>query len=136
MSSTLPLTRCLWAYGAALLMMGALDGAWLGFVARDFYAQRMAGHQAESVKLLPALLFYLAYPAGLVTLALMPLPESMMAAVLRSALLGLIAYGVYDMTNLATLRDWSVRLALVDLAWGTCASAAAGAAAYWVLRRG
>lgn len=130
------MTRYLWAYGAALLVMGALDAAWLGFVAKGFYAQHMAAHQADSFRVVPALLFYLAYPAGLVALALAPLPESMAGGVLRAALVGLIAYGVYDMTNLATLRDWSTKLALVDLAWGTFASAVAGAAAYAVLKRG
>lgn len=135
MTNTLSLTRYLWAYGAALLVMGVLDGAWLGFIAKDFYAQRMAGHQADSVQLVPAMLFYFAYPAGLVALALAPLPESMALAVLRAALVGLVAYGVYDLTNLATLRDWSTKLALVDMAWGTFASAIAGAAAYAVLTR-
>ena len=136
MTETISLTRYLWAYGAALLVMGVLDAAWLGFVAKDFYAERMAAHQADSIRLVPALLFYVAYPAGLVALALAPLPESMALAVLRAALVGLVAYGVYDLTNLATLRDWSLRLTLVDLAWGTFASAVAGAAAYAVLRRG
>lgn len=136
MTTTISLTRYLWAYGAALVVMGLLDAAWLGFVAKSFYAEHMAAHQADSFKAVPALLFYVAYPAGLVALALAPLPESMAAAVLRAALVGLIAYGTYDMTNLATLRDWSTRLALVDLAWGTFASAVAGAAAYAVLQRG
>ncbi len=136
MTNTITLTRYLWAYGAALLVMGVLDGAWLGFIAKDFYAQHMAAHQADSFKAVPALLFYVCYPAGLVALALAPLPESMTLAILRAALVGLVSYGVYDLTNLATLRDWSTKLALVDLAWGTFASAVAGAAAYAVLRRG
>ncbi|MEO5732530.1 MAG: DUF2177 family protein [Rubrivivax sp.] len=136
MNETVTLTRYAMAYGAALLVMGVLDALWLGWVAKDFYAQHMAGHRAESVQLLPAALFYFGYPVGLVFLALYPLPESMAGAVLRAAVVGLTAYGVYDLTNLATLRDWSARMAAVDAVWGGCASAVAGAAAYWVLRRG
>ena len=55
-------------------------------------------------------------------------------AVLRAALIGLLVYGTYDLTNMATLRHWSLRLALVDIAWGTLVSAAAGAAAFAATR--
>lgn len=136
MTTTPPFGSYALAYVAALVVLGVLDGLWLGWVAKDFYAQHMAGHRAESIRLVPAALFYFAYPVGLVALALAPLPESMTVAVLRAGLLGLTAYGVYDLTNLATLRDWSARMAAVDAIWGAAASAAAGAAAYWVLRRG
>ncbi len=135
MTSTLSFSRYALAYGAALIVMGAMDALWLGFVAKDFYAQHMAGHRADSIRIVPAALFYFGYPIGLVALALCPLPDSIGTAVLRAALFGLTAYGVYDLTNLATLRDWSARMAAVDALWGACASAAAGAAGYWVLRR-
>lgn len=135
MTETLSVVRYAWAYGAALLVMGVLDALWLGWIAKDFYAQHMAGHRADAVQLLPAALFYFGYPVGLVFLALSPMPESMTQAVIRAAVVGLTAYGVYDLTNLATMRDWSAKMAAVDAIWGACASAAAGAAAYAVLRR-
>ena len=122
-------------YGAALLVMGALDAAWLGFLARDFYRQEMGALMTPQVSVMPAALFYLGYPAGLVTLALQPLPESATAALVRSALVGLVAYGTYDLTNRAVLRGASVKLALVDIAWGILASAVAGTAAYFAMQR-
>ncbi len=122
-------------YGVALLVMGALDALWLGYVARDFYRQEMGSLMAPQVRVLPAALFYLGYPAGLVTLALVPLPESTSVALGRAALVGLVAYGAYDLTNLAVLRGASVKLALVDMAWGTLASGVAGAAAYLAMQR-
>lgn len=121
-------------YLTALLIIGALDALWLGVLARDFYRAELAGLMAEQVRLLPAAVFYLGYPAGLVALALRPLPESLGAAARRAALLGLIAYGVYDMTNLATLKGFGATLALVDMAWGTFVTASAGAAAWWAMR--
>lgn len=121
-------------YGAALLVLGALDGLWLGVVARDFYRQEMGDMMASSIRALPAAAFYIGYPVGLVTLALQPLPASASTALWRAALFGLVAYGVYDLTNLATLRQWSVKLALVDMAWGTLASALAGAAAWYAMQ--
>ncbi len=122
-------------YGAALLVIGLLDGLWLGYLARDFYRREIGELMASEVRLVPAAVFYLAYPAGLVSLALQPMPASAGMAVWRAALVGLVVYGVYDMTNLATLRNWSVKLALVDLAWGTLVSAVAGTAAYFAMQR-
>lgn len=122
-------------YLAALLVMGLLDALWLGLLARDFYRQEMGAQMAEQIRWVPALLFYVAYPAALVALALFPAGQPFGQQVLRAALVGLVAYGVYDLTNLATLRHWPVRLALVDMAWGTFASTLAGAAAAWVAQR-
>jgi uncharacterized membrane protein len=121
-------------YAAALVVVGVLDALWLGLVARDFYRREMGELMTDSVRLLPAAAFYLGYPAGLVALALQPLPASLGEAVARSALLGLVVYGVYDMTNMATLRHWSLKLALADMAWGTVVAAVAGAAAWQAMR--
>ena len=122
-------------YGAALLVMGVLDALWLGFIARDLYRRELGELMAANVRVVPAALFYLAYPAGLVALALQPQPESMSMAAWRSALVGLVAYGTYDLTNMATLRQWSVTLTLADIAWGAFASALAGTAAFAAMQR-
>ena len=121
-------------YGVALLVIGALDALWLGVLARDFYRREMGDLMTDSVRLLPAAIFYFGYPAGLVTLVLTPLPDSLGAALFKSAAFGLVAYGVYDLTNMATLRHWSVKLALTDMAWGTFISLAAGAVAFVAMR--
>lgn len=121
------------AYGVALVAMAVLDGVWLGWLARDFYKAELGALMAETVRWGPAALFYLLYPLGLVFLALQPQPPSWFEAVLRCAVVGLVAYGTYDLSNLATLRGWSLRLCVVDIAWGTVASAVAGAVAYWVV---
>lgn len=122
-------------YLAALLVMGVLDALWLGVLARDFYRQEMGAQMVEQVRWLPAALFYFGFPAALVALALFPAGQPLGHQVARAALVGLVAYGVYDLTNLATLRHWPVKLALVDTAWGTFASTLAGAAAAWVAQR-
>jgi uncharacterized membrane protein len=122
-------------YGAALLVMGLLDGLWLGLVATDFYRRELGDLMRADPRWLPAALFYLGYPAALVTLALQPLPARAAAALGRCALVGLLAYATYDLTNMATLRHWSLQLALVDVAWGSFATAAAGMAAWAAMRR-
>jgi uncharacterized membrane protein len=122
-------------YGAALVVMAVLDAVWLGFVARDFYRHEVGELLSADVRKLPAALFYLAYPAGLVTLALHPQPETVAMAAWRSALVGLVAYGTYDLTNMATLRQWSYTLTLADMGWGALASALAGTAAFMAMQR-
>ena len=124
-----------WAYGAALLVIGALDALWLGLLAKDFYRHEMAAVAAAEVRWLPAALFYFCYPAGLIGLALIPAAETLSGAVLRAGLVGLVAYGTYDLSNMATLKQWNWSLALTDTVWGTFLSAAAGGAAYWTLKR-
>lgn len=122
-------------YLAALLVVGLLDALWLGWLARDFYREGIGAQMVEQVRWAPALAFYIAYPAALVALALYPAGQPFAMQVARAALVGLVAYGVYDLTNLATLRQWPLRLAVVDTAWGTLVSTAAGAAAAWVAQR-
>jgi len=119
-----------WGYGAALLTVGVLDGLWLGLIAREFYRSQMAAVIADNFNLIPAVLFYFLYPLGVLFVALTPPPQGWAEALGRSALLGLVAYGVYDLTNMATLKAWPVKLALVDVTWGTFITAMAGLAAY------
>ncbi|TAK80879.1 MAG: DUF2177 family protein [Aquabacterium sp.] len=123
------------AYVAALLVVGLLDALWLGWLMRDFYRREFGDLMAPSVRMLPALLFYLGYPLGILALSLHPQPSTMAEAAWRGAALGLVAYGVYDLTNLATLRGWSLRLAMVDVLWGVAVSCAAATAAWLALVR-
>ena len=129
------MSRWIWTYVAALVTLAVLDGVWLGLVARNFYQREMAAVAADSFRLLPAALFYLAYPVGVLYLTLYPLPATLGEAVLRAAVVGLLAYGTYDLTNMATLKSWSLPLALTDMAWGSFITAAIGGVAYSVLRR-
>lgn len=120
------------AYLVVLVAMVLLDGLWLGWIARDFYRREIGDLMAASVRIAPAALFYLLYPLGLVYLALQPPPAAAIDAVARCAVVGLVAYGAYDLTNLATLRGWSLRLCLADIVWGTFVSALAGGLGWWV----
>ena len=126
----LTLTQFLAAYGVALVVMSVLDALWLGWLARDFYKQELGTLMTDSVRIVPATLYYLLYPAAIVYLAITPAPGGLAEAVMRSAVLGLTAFGVYDLTNLATLRGYSVTLTMVDMAWGTFATALGGGVAY------
>ena len=124
------IATCAWGYGAALITIGLLDGLWLGVIARTFYQSQMIAVAAEKFSLWPAALFYFLYPLGVLFLALTPPVRGWVVALARSALLGLVVYGVYDLTNMATLKAWPAKLALVDVSWGMFITAMAGLAAY------
>ena len=117
------------AYAVALVVMSALDGLWLGWLATSFYQEQLGALMTDSVRIVPAAIYYVGFPLAIVYLALLP-SATLGEAVLRSAALGLTAFGVYDLTNLATLRGYTVLMTVVDMAWGTFASALGGAAAY------
>lgn len=112
-----------------------LDALWLGVVAKTFYRRALGPLMARKVQILPAALFYLAYPIGLALFALAPNWTTHGPAQLAGlgALFGLFCYGTYDLVNQATLDGWPWRLTLVDMAWGTFASAAACAVARAVM---
>ncbi len=114
------LRRYLTAYVAALIVFLVIDAFWLGVIAADFYQERLAAFMTGPVKIAPALGFYLLYIVGVVVFAIAPALEggAWKTAALRGALFGLIAYATYDLTNLATLPDWPVSVALVDMVWG------------------
>lgn len=118
------------AYGVALVVMAALDGIWLGWLMLDFYQRELGELMTASVRMVPAALYYLCYPAALVALALAPPAASWRTAAWRSALLGVTAFGVYDLTNLATLRGYSLTMTLVDMAWGAFATCIGGTVAH------
>ncbi len=117
------------AYAVALVAMGALDGVWLGWLAKSFYREQLGSLMTDSVRVVPAAVYYLGFPLVIVYLALLP-AASLGEALLRSAVLGLAAFGVYDLSNLAILRGYTVAMTVVDMLWGTFATAFGGGVAY------
>lgn len=91
----------------------------------------------EDPNLVVAAAFYLVYSYAILILAAAPAARdaSAVRAIMLGGLLGLAAYGTYDMTNLATLKGWPVSVAVVDTIWGTCLTAACALTGFWSLRR-
>ncbi len=119
-------------YAAAALVFVVLDGIWLLLVAADLF-KRHVGHILRDVPdLRAALAFYIVYAGGLVVLAVQPAiaTRSLSDATAKGGVLGFTAYATFDLTNLAIIKGWSLQLALVDMAWGMAASAAAAACGY------
>jgi uncharacterized membrane protein len=96
-----------------------IDMIWLGVIAKNFYQVRI-GHLME-ISWLPALLFYFIFLVGLTYFALYPAAQagSLQTALVAGALFGFFTYATYDLTNLATIRDWPLDMVVVDILWGT-----------------
>ena len=105
-------------------------------VATSFYARSLGDLMLDQPKLGIAALFYIGYTFAIVLLASTPAAKtgSLPQAILYGAVFGLAAYGTYDITNMATLKNWPVTMSLVDMAWGTVLTATASAAGYVTLR--
>lgn len=124
------------AYAAALLFILVADGLWLGLLMPQQYQAWIGPLMREQPLLLPAAAFYLLYPAGVAVFAVWPGLErnSCKRSASLGALLGLVAYGTYDLSNLATLKGWPLQLTLVDMLWGASLSAAAATVAFLAAR--
>jgi uncharacterized membrane protein len=125
------------AYLSTAVVFFGLDFLWLGKVATSFYRSQLGDMMRERPDFAAAGAFYLVYIAGIVYFAVYPHLQggTWAQALLSGAILGLIAYGTYDMTNLATLKNWPVTMTLVDLAWGTLLTGTSAAVGLWVTRK-
>ena len=125
------------AYISTAVVFFALDYLWLTRVAIGFYREHIGTLLLSPPNFAAAGIFYLFYVIGLVYFAVMPAVSAgtVLTAAFNGALLGLLAYGTYDMTNLATLKGWSLQVSLVDMAWGAFLSATASAAGYYAVSR-
>ena len=121
---------------AAILGILVLDGIWLGLLARSFYAAQMGELMRSTIRIAPAAGFYLCYALGLVFLAVRPGASgvSLGNVALYGAVVGFLAYGTYNMTSLAVVRDWPTALSFVDLAWGTVMSSVVAVSAALAVR--
>ncbi len=132
--------RRLWLYAAAYLACGivflALDSVWLTLASQRLYQAEIGAILATRPRLLPAAIFYVIYLAGVVGFCVAPglARRSPLSALVRGAGFGLVAYATYDLTNQATLSTWSTKITVLDLFWGTTATALSAAVAVAVLR--
>ncbi len=124
------------AYAAILLPFCLLDAVWLTVMGKALYKPTLGDILLPTVNLPPAIAFYLIYPIGIMVFAVLPALKagSITPALTYGALFGALAYATYDLTNFATLRNWTLQITLLDIAWGAFASAVAAAASYYAAR--
>lgn len=122
------------AYPVTAIIFLALDACWLTLMANRLYRPALGPLMLDKFSVGPAAVFYLLYVLGIVVFAVIPAMESgrWTSALGLGALLGLVAYATYDLTNQATLKDWPVVVTIADLCWGTFATGVAAALSWRV----
>ena len=124
-------------YIASLLTFLILDMGWMLGIARKFYRREIGSLLRDEVKLVPVFLFYLMYIAILLTLVVVPYlgaGNGLKRVIISSMLFGFAAYGTYDATNYAILKNWPLSVTIVDVLWGVIVTACAGIAGYSVIQ--
>ena len=120
------------AYGFALLIFVVLDAIWLGNMANAIYKPVLGDILTDHLRIAPVIAFYLMYPLGVVIFAIAPALKagSFTPALIYGALFGLFTYATYDLTNFATLRNWTMQITVIDVLWGAFATATTATLAY------
>jgi len=115
----------------------AIDMVWLGLIAKNFYASQLGLLMTSNINWLAAVLFYLLFIAGLVHFVITPAfaQASWSQALVFGAFFGLVTYATYDLTNLATLKNWPLAMTIVDLLWGATLAASVSIITYFVARQ-
>jgi len=111
-------------YGVALVVFLAIDMVWLLVISKDLYAKELGYLMAPTVNILSALIFYLIFIVGLVVFVIQPAltSKSIKDLIVKAVLFGLVTYATYDLTNLATIKNWPLLITVIDLIWGMTVS--------------
>jgi len=122
-------------YVAFLILFGLMDFAWLSTTVPGLYLPVLSDSAATNMRVAPVVVFYLFYAAGAVVFGALPgVSSGPRTALLCGIFFGAVAYGTYDLTNYATLKNWSLALTVVDMAWGALATGVACMAASVAMR--
>lgn len=118
-------------------VMGLLDFVWLGYIAKKLYYGEMGNILLQKFNMVPALLFYIVYVVGVVVFVVNPAlaKGSLAHAIGYGAAFGFVAYATYDLTNLAVLKGFSTKVAVIDMLWGAFLTAVVAGIAYAVVHK-
>lgn len=126
------LTQFLKLYLIAFILFLIIDLFWLGFVAKNLYQNQVGSLLKSNTNWTAAIIFYLLFIAGMVFFAIQPsiTSQTVWKAMLYGLLFGFITYATYDLTNLATLEGWPLKITLIDLLWGSFLGASTSSLTY------
>jgi uncharacterized membrane protein len=121
----------------ALPVLFLIDMVWLLLVARKFYSEKIGFLMKPDVNYIAVIIFYLVFIAGLVSFVIAPATEkqSWTHALLYGIFFGLVTYATYDLTNLATIKDWPTTVTIVDLVWGMMLSGSVSLVTYLIFQK-
>ncbi len=124
------------SYLLTTLVFFAIDMVWLGFVAKGIYAKYLGSFLSPNINWTAAIVFYLLFIIGIFIFAIVPAVEknSLQTAIIYGGLFGFFTYATYDLTNLATLKDWPLPIVFIDIIWGVILTALVSTAGYFITK--
>ncbi|MCA6440500.1 MAG: DUF2177 family protein [Sediminibacterium sp.] len=132
----MPFPKLLLSYLLTFIVFLVVDLTWLGFIAKDLYRKYLGGFLTNQVNWTAAIIFYLLFIIGVFIFTILPAVEknSLTSAILLGALFGFFTYATYDLTNLATLKGWPLKIVFIDITWGTILTALVSTAGFYIVK--
>jgi uncharacterized membrane protein len=132
----MPLYKLILSYLLTTIVFFAVDMTWLGFIAKGLYKKYLGGFLSDKVNWPAAIIFYLLFIIGIFYFAILPAVEknSLAKAIISGALFGFFTYATYDLTNLATLKDWPLPIVFIDIIWGAVLTGIVSTAGFYIVK--
>jgi uncharacterized membrane protein len=132
----MPFYKLIISYLLTTFVFFAVDMAWLGFIAKGLYKKYLGGFLSDKVNWPAAIIFYLLFIIGIFYFAILPAVEknSLSKAIISGALFGFFTYATYDLTNLATLKDWPLPIVFIDIIWGAVLTGIVSTAGFYIVK--
>lgn len=126
----------IYSYLLTFIVFLLIDMVWLGIIAKNVYQKYLGGFLSNQVNWIAAFVFYILFVAGISIFAIYPAvqKDSVYNAILMGALFGFFTYATYDLTNLATLKDWPLPIVFIDIIWGTTLSAIVSFSGFYIVK--
>ncbi len=130
------ITKLFISYLLTALVFFAIDMLWLGVLAKNIYKKYLGSFLSDTVNWTAAIIFYLLFIVGIFIFSIMPAHEtnSVSKAIITGALFGFFTYATYDLTNLATLKNWPLPIVFIDIAWGMVLTALVSTAGFYIVK--
>ncbi|MDD3452716.1 MAG: DUF2177 family protein [Bacilli bacterium] len=123
-------------YFIALIVFVLIDGIWLLFISKNLYQKELGYLLSSNPNIIAAIIFYLLFLVGLIYFVINPgiKEDDIIKIVISGAFFGLITYATYDLTNLATIKNWPLKITIIDLIWGTTLSSVVSVLTYYIYK--
>ncbi len=132
----MPFFKLIISYLLTAIVFFAVDMAWLGIIAKDLYKKYLSNFLSDKVNWPAAIIFYLLFIIGIFYFAILPAVEknAVAKAIIAGALFGFFTYATYDLTNLATLKNWPLSIVFIDIIWGSVLTGIVSTAGFYIVK--
>jgi uncharacterized membrane protein len=130
------ISKLILSYILTAIVFFAIDMVWLGIIAKDLYRKYLGELLSDQVNWPAAIIFYLLFIVGIFIFAILPSVEkdSLIGAIVLGALFGFFTYATYDLTNLATLKNWPLNIVFIDIIWGSVLTGLVSTAGFYITK--